>query len=271
MALDHANASAYDVLLLDARMPNLGGAEVLARIRAQAGPSQHAIALATTADNDRATHAALRASGFADVLTKPLSIDAADDAHSTCTRFSACARGPPRRSARRRPSARCRRRRRGNRRRIAWIVGARTRSGAGRVRQPRRKRGRQRAARTPASTGCIGRILWCACAAACGVGIACRPWRTGMAAFGDSRISRRLRTRPCAARALNVMTIRRKMWAALARPALAALRHPCPSAALARPALAALRHPCPSAALARPAFAALGHPCPSGAMTTPRR
>jgi CheY-like chemotaxis protein len=76
LALDHANASAYDVLLLDAHMPNLGGAEVLARIRAQAGPSQHAIALATTADNDRATHAALRASGFADVLTKPLSIDA---------------------------------------------------------------------------------------------------------------------------------------------------------------------------------------------------
>lgn len=76
IALDYASVSAYDVLLLDARMPNLGGAEVLARIRAQAGPSQHAIALATTADNDRATQAALRAAGFAEVLVKPLRMDA---------------------------------------------------------------------------------------------------------------------------------------------------------------------------------------------------
>ena len=75
-ALDRANACVCDALLLDARMPDLGGPEVLARIRAQIGPSQRAIALATTADNDRATHAALQAAGFADVLVKPLSMAA---------------------------------------------------------------------------------------------------------------------------------------------------------------------------------------------------
>ncbi len=74
VALDRANAGACDVLLLDARMPNLGGAQVLARVRAHAGSSQHATALATTADNDRAAHAALRAAGFADVLVKPLGV-----------------------------------------------------------------------------------------------------------------------------------------------------------------------------------------------------
>lgn len=74
VALDRANAGACDVLLLDARMPNLGGAQVLDRVRAQAGPSQHATALATTANDDRAQHAALRVAGFADVLVKPLGV-----------------------------------------------------------------------------------------------------------------------------------------------------------------------------------------------------
>ena len=74
VALERANTHACDVLLLDARMPNLGGADALAQIRTQGGPSQHAIALATTADNDRAVHAALRTAGFVDVLLKPLDV-----------------------------------------------------------------------------------------------------------------------------------------------------------------------------------------------------
>lgn len=75
-ALAAALDESFDLLLLDARMPGFGGAEVLARVRAQAGPSQHVIALASTADNVVAVQVALREAGFADVLLKPLSIDA---------------------------------------------------------------------------------------------------------------------------------------------------------------------------------------------------
>ncbi len=75
VALDRANATACDVLLLDARMPGLGGPEVLATVRAQPGSSQHSIALATTADNDPAVHAALLAANFAAVLVKPLGVE----------------------------------------------------------------------------------------------------------------------------------------------------------------------------------------------------
>jgi CheY-like chemotaxis protein/HPt (histidine-containing phosphotransfer) domain-containing protein len=71
-----ANESAFDLLLLDARMPGLDGAAALARIRAGGGPSRHAIALATTADDSAGTAAALRGNGFAEVLPKPLRIDA---------------------------------------------------------------------------------------------------------------------------------------------------------------------------------------------------
>ncbi|MGN6519225.1 MAG: response regulator [Dokdonella sp.] len=71
-----AKERAFDLLLLDARMPGLDGAAALARIRADSGPSRHAIALATTADDSAGTTAALREHGFAAVLPKPLSIDA---------------------------------------------------------------------------------------------------------------------------------------------------------------------------------------------------
>lgn len=73
-ALDRANATAFDVLLLDARMPGYGGADVLARTRTQAATSAHAIALATTADNDPAAHAALLCAGFTAVLVKPFGV-----------------------------------------------------------------------------------------------------------------------------------------------------------------------------------------------------
>lgn len=75
MALDQATATACDVLLLDARMPGLGGVDVLARTRTESAASQYAIALATTADNDPAAHTALLSAGFADVLVKPLGVE----------------------------------------------------------------------------------------------------------------------------------------------------------------------------------------------------
>ncbi|MEO5559465.1 MAG: response regulator [Dokdonella sp.] len=75
-ALELARGDAFDLILLDVRMPGLDGPEVLRQIRARPGPSQHATALATTADNDAASHATLRTAGFVDVLIKPLAVDA---------------------------------------------------------------------------------------------------------------------------------------------------------------------------------------------------
>lgn len=76
IALELAGREAFALLLLDARMPRGGGIEVLAGIRARPGPSQAATALATTATPDAAAQAQLRAAGFADVLIKPLGVEA---------------------------------------------------------------------------------------------------------------------------------------------------------------------------------------------------
>jgi CheY-like chemotaxis protein len=88
IALELARRGAFDLLLLDVRMPSIDGPEALAQIRARQGPSQHATALATTADNDVTTHTRLRSAGFADVLVKPLGLDvlrAALDRHLPAT------------------------------------------------------------------------------------------------------------------------------------------------------------------------------------------
>ncbi|MBO9663472.1 response regulator [Dokdonella sp.] len=73
-ALRRANASRFEVLLLDARMPGLDGAEVLARLRAGAGLSRRAVAIATTAAAEARIDADLLAAGFVDVLHKPLTV-----------------------------------------------------------------------------------------------------------------------------------------------------------------------------------------------------
>ena len=71
-ALRHALTSAFDLLLLDARMPGMSGCEVLASVRARPGPSRSAVALATTAASDAEVIAALRAAGFVEILLKPI-------------------------------------------------------------------------------------------------------------------------------------------------------------------------------------------------------
>lgn len=71
-----ARSRRHDLLLLDARMPGCGGADALARIRAQDGPSRDAIAIATTADDSAAAQVGLLARGFAQVLSKPIAADA---------------------------------------------------------------------------------------------------------------------------------------------------------------------------------------------------
>ena len=74
VALQLARTSRFDLLLLDARMPGLDGADVLARVRADDGPSQHVAALVTTAADNAAGSVALCSAGFAGVLIKPVSV-----------------------------------------------------------------------------------------------------------------------------------------------------------------------------------------------------
>lgn len=71
-ALALARASAFDLLLLDLRMPGLGGAEALAQLRASPGASRTATAIATTAAAE--TPDGLLAAGFAAVLHKPVDL-----------------------------------------------------------------------------------------------------------------------------------------------------------------------------------------------------
>lgn len=67
-----ANATTFDLWLLDANLPDATGAELLAQLR---GMGFATPALAHTATRDGAVHAELRAAGFAGVIAKP--VDAA--------------------------------------------------------------------------------------------------------------------------------------------------------------------------------------------------
>ena len=75
-AVAHASRTRFDLLLLDARMPGLDGAEALARIRSEGGPSQRTPALATTAEIGADARFRLVEAGFADVVAKPVTVDA---------------------------------------------------------------------------------------------------------------------------------------------------------------------------------------------------
>lgn len=76
-ALRRAQAERFDVLLLDLRMPGLGGLAVLQQLRASArAASREARALATTAEPDAALRTTLQAADFDGVLAKPLDIAA---------------------------------------------------------------------------------------------------------------------------------------------------------------------------------------------------
>lgn len=71
-ALALARADAFDLLLLDVRMPGLDGIQTLTRLRAEPGPSRTAAAIATTAAAQ--PPAGLSAAGFARVLHKPVDL-----------------------------------------------------------------------------------------------------------------------------------------------------------------------------------------------------
>lgn len=76
-ALLRAQERPYDLLLLDVRLPGLGGAELLARLRADPrAASRNAAAVASSAALDTAQQRALLAAGFAGTLLKPTSVAA---------------------------------------------------------------------------------------------------------------------------------------------------------------------------------------------------
>lgn len=75
-AIEVATTTAFDLLLLDCRMPGAGAREVLARLQADsAAASRAAIAVATTAELAPANRPQLLADGFADILLKPCQFD----------------------------------------------------------------------------------------------------------------------------------------------------------------------------------------------------
>lgn len=76
-ALLLARLQPYDLLLLDVRLPGLGGAALLAALRADPqATSRDCTALASSAALDTAQRRALLAAGFAGTLLKPTSVSA---------------------------------------------------------------------------------------------------------------------------------------------------------------------------------------------------
>lgn len=74
-ALDAAREQHFDLLVLDARMPGLDGAEVLAGIRADKGVNQSTPTLLSTADASLGRNPVCSL-GFVDVLHKPIGLAA---------------------------------------------------------------------------------------------------------------------------------------------------------------------------------------------------
>jgi signal transduction histidine kinase/DNA-binding response OmpR family regulator len=71
-AVDAAATGAYDLILLDIRMPRLDGLEAAQRIRAGQGPSAQAPIVALTADAGEAERVQALQAGMDDFITKPI-------------------------------------------------------------------------------------------------------------------------------------------------------------------------------------------------------
>jgi CheY-like chemotaxis protein len=71
-AVQAAASGAYDLILLDIRMPRVDGLEAAERIRAGAGPSSRAPIVALTADAGDEERARAFKVGMDDFLTKPI-------------------------------------------------------------------------------------------------------------------------------------------------------------------------------------------------------
>lgn len=85
---------AFDLLLLDARMPGLDGEQTLRRIREGDGPSKRTTAIATTAA-ERNAYPALLTAGFTEVIGKPISLPALRSLLERHLGEAPCAADPP--------------------------------------------------------------------------------------------------------------------------------------------------------------------------------
>jgi len=71
-AVEAARVEAFDVVIMDVRMPEMDGREATRRIRAMAGPNQHVPIIAVTADTEETDKAACRAAGMTAFIGKPI-------------------------------------------------------------------------------------------------------------------------------------------------------------------------------------------------------
>lgn len=71
-ALERLAKRPYDVVLMDIHMPQMGGVETVARLRAMDGPNQEAPVIALTADAVSRSLPEYLSLGFADFVTKPI-------------------------------------------------------------------------------------------------------------------------------------------------------------------------------------------------------
>jgi DNA-binding response OmpR family regulator len=95
-ALRAASDTRYDLLLLDLNMPHLAAHQVLPRLRGDpVALSAATPAMVLTADDDPTLHAALRATGFVDVLAKPVGVVALRDAVDAALRCGTGRAAPP--------------------------------------------------------------------------------------------------------------------------------------------------------------------------------
>ncbi|KAK0341627.1 hypothetical protein LTR94_025596, partial [Friedmanniomyces endolithicus] len=75
-AVEQAEKTAYDVILMDMRMPQMGGHEALKRIRAGSGPNRMTPILAYTADAGEGVQTEPLALGFCGAVSKPVAAEA---------------------------------------------------------------------------------------------------------------------------------------------------------------------------------------------------
>jgi CheY-like chemotaxis protein len=74
-ALEHARMRAFDLLLLDCRMPGAGALNILTRLRSDGhAESADSIAVATTAELEAVERRKLLDAGFSDILLKPCTV-----------------------------------------------------------------------------------------------------------------------------------------------------------------------------------------------------
>ncbi len=73
-AIEQCQSAEYDLILMDLHMPNMDGLTTSERIRALKSPSAQAPIIVLTADTRPEERARLKAAGFGDCLTKPITL-----------------------------------------------------------------------------------------------------------------------------------------------------------------------------------------------------